>query len=144
MKEAGSKEEYRLKLWAFIAKKEVPRMAKLFSTSRHNTLMANKKVRELHKLGVPSMYIVSMICALFLRLKVALLCQREVKKVAIKSQKASKDVSSVQPRARRLMKEALVYWRRYEKVEREQRKRAEKEAMEQRKRDDEMREVCII
>ena len=76
--------------------------------------------------------------------KVALLCQREVKKAAIKSQKASKDVSSVQPRARRLMKEALVYWRRYEKVEREQRKRAEKEAMEQRKRDDEMREVCTI
>ena len=67
-----------------------------------------------------------------------------MKKAAIKSQKASKDVSSVQPRARRLMKEALVYWRRYEKVEREQRKRAEKEAMEQRKRDDEMREVCII
>ena len=73
-------------------------------------------------------------------LKVALLCQREVKKSAAKSQRTSKDVN-VQPRARRLMKEALVYWRRYEKVEREQRKRAEKEAMEQRKRDDEMREV---
>lgn len=47
----------------------------------------------------------------------------------------------MQPRARRLMKEALIYWRKYEKVEREQRKRAEKEALEQRKRDDEMREV---
>lgn len=70
-----------------------------------------------------------------------MLCQREVKKQAVKSQRASKDVNSVQPRARRLMKEALVYWRRYEKVEREQRKKAEKEAMEQRKRDDEMREV---
>ena len=74
-------------------------------------------------------------------IQVALLCQREVKKAAAKSQRASKEVSSVQPRARRLMKEALIYWRKYEKVEREQRKKAEKEAMEQRKRDDEMREV---
>lgn len=132
---AGSKEDYRQKLWAFIVKKEIPKMAKLFSTSRHNTLISNKKVSEdaERKHQDP-----------FFPPKVALLCQREVKKAAIKSQKASKDVSSVQPRARRLMKEALVYWRRYEKVEREQRKRAEKEAMEQRKRDDEMREVCTI
>ena len=62
----------------------------------------------------------------------------------MRSQRASKEVSSVQPRARRLMKEALIYWRKYEKVEREQRKRAEKEAMEQRKRDDEMREVSVL
>lgn len=63
--------------------------------------------------------------------------------MAVKSQRASKEVNSVQPRARRLMKEALIYWRKYEKVEREQRKKAEKEAMEQRKRDDDMREVCF-
>ncbi len=74
-------------------------------------------------------------------MQVALLCQREVKKYAVRSQRASKELNSVQPRARRLMKEALIYWRKYEKVEREQRKKAEKEAMEQRKRDDEMREV---
>lgn len=69
------------------------------------------------------------------------MCQREVKKVAAKSQRASKEVSSIQPRARRLMREALTYWKRYERVEKEQRKKAEKEAMEQRRRDDEMREV---
>ena len=65
-----------------------------------------------------------------------------MKKVAAKSQRASKEVSSVQPRAKRLMREALTYWRRYERVEKEQRRKAEKEAMEQRRRDDEMREVC--
>ena len=66
-----------------------------------------------------------------------------MKKVAAKSQRASKEVSSIQPRARRLMREALTYWKRYERVEKEQRKKAEKEAMEQRRRDDEMREVGV-
>jgi len=60
--------------------------------------------------------------------------------VALKSQRASKE-ANVQPRVRRLMREALIYWRRYEKVEREQRRKAEKEAVGQRKMDDEMREV---
>lgn len=58
----------------------------------------------------------------------------------MKSQRASKEVT-LQPRARRLMREALIYWRRYERVEKEQRKKAEREAVEQRKIDDEMREV---
>ena len=72
--------------------------------------------------------------------QVAQLCQREVKKLAQKSQRTSKEVS-VQPRARRLMREALMYWRRYERTEKEQRRKAEREAVEQRKIDDEMREV---
>lgn len=63
--------------------------------------------------------------------------------MAAKSQRASKEVSSIQPRARRLMREALTYWKRYERVEKEQRRKAEKEAMEQRRRDDEMREVVV-
>ena len=82
--------------------------------------------------------------------QVAQLCQREVKKLSQKSQRTSKEVS-VQPRARRLMREALMYWKRYEKTEKEQRRKAEREAVEQRKIDDEMREVikynmyvCII
>lgn len=60
--------------------------------------------------------------------------------MAQKSQRASKEVS-VQPRAKRLTREAIIYWRRYERVEKEQRKRAEKEALEQRKIGDEMKEV---
>lgn len=75
-----------------------------------------------------------------IHLQVAQLCQREVKKFAQKSQRTSKEVS-VQPRARRLMREALMYWRKYERTEKEQRRKAEKEAVEQRKIDDEMREV---
>lgn len=67
-----------------------------------------------------------------------------MKKIAAKSQRASKEVSSVQPRARRLMREALIYWRRYERVEREQRKKAEKEATEQNKLNQEMMEVWFV
>ena len=73
--------------------------------------------------------------------QVALYCQREVRRWATKSQKLSKESSSIQPRARRIMKEVLVHWRKYEKVEKEARKKAEKEAQEQQKLYDEMREV---
>ncbi len=42
------KEVYRQRLWAFIVKKEIPKMAKQFSTSRHNTLINNKKVGSVY------------------------------------------------------------------------------------------------
>ena len=73
-------------------------------------------------------------------------CQREVRRYSLKSQKLSKEASGIQPRARRIMKEVLVFWRKYEKVEKEARKRAEKEAQEQQKLYDEMREVsvCVV
>ena len=73
----------------------------------------------------------------------AVYCQREVRRWASKSQRQSKETSSVQPRARRIMKEVLGYWRKYEKVEKEARKKAEKEAQEQQKLYDEMREVTM-
>lgn len=38
------REQYREKLWAYIAKKEVPRIAKVFSQARHTILTNNKKV----------------------------------------------------------------------------------------------------
>lgn len=38
------KEDYRQRLWAFIVKKEIPKMAKQFSTSRHNAYITHKKV----------------------------------------------------------------------------------------------------
>ena len=37
--------EYQKKLWSYIAKKEVPRMAKVFSQARHTIITNNKKVR---------------------------------------------------------------------------------------------------
>lgn len=102
----------RRKLWAFIVKKEIPKVQRQKNTIKNNVLSVAKKI--------------------------ALLCQKEVRKKAIKSQKCSKDTVV---RARRLAKEMLVYWKKYEKVEREHRKRAEKEALEQRKVEDEMREA---
>ena len=38
------REEYRIKLWTYIVKKEIPRMAKLFSQTRHIAQSNNKKV----------------------------------------------------------------------------------------------------
>ena len=38
------REQYRVKLWAYIAKKEVPKMAKMFAQARHTMLINNKKV----------------------------------------------------------------------------------------------------
>lgn len=74
-------------------------------------------------------------------IQVAVYCQREVRRWAAKSQRQSKEVNSVQPRARKVTKEVISYWRKYEKVEKEARKKAEKEAQEQQKLYDEMREV---
>lgn len=73
--------------------------------------------------------------------QIALFCQREVRRWALKSQRLSKEVSIIVPRAKRVMREMLVYWKKHEKEEKEQRKKAEKEAVEQQKLVDEMREV---
>ena len=75
--------------------------------------------------------------------QIAMFCQREVRRWALKSQRLSKEVSTVVPRARRIMREMLVHWKKHEKVEKEQRRKAEKEAVEQQRLVDEMREVCV-
>lgn len=38
------RERYRQKLWTLIAKKEVPKVAKMFAMARHNVVTNNKKV----------------------------------------------------------------------------------------------------
>ena len=45
------REQYRTKLWTYIVKKEIPRMAKQFSQSRHITQANNKKVSPVHSTG---------------------------------------------------------------------------------------------
>ncbi|XP_065185585.1 chromatin-remodeling ATPase INO80-like [Sycon ciliatum] len=102
----------RQRVWSIVAKKDVPRMQRQFSTA-FNTIQGNCR-------------------------KIAQLCQKEVRKEWQVSQKASKETI---PRARRLTKEMLIFWKRFDKVEREHRRRAEKEAMEQRKQDEELREA---
>ena len=42
--EGVNKIETRQKLWSFIAKKEIPKMAKQFHTARHNIITNNRKV----------------------------------------------------------------------------------------------------
>ena len=40
------RERHRLKVWSLIAKKEVPKMAKMFAMARHNVVTNNKKVGQ--------------------------------------------------------------------------------------------------
>ncbi|XP_048586303.1 chromatin-remodeling ATPase INO80 isoform X2 [Nematostella vectensis] len=102
----------RRKLWALICRKEIPRTQRQKSSARNNTLSNAKKLAQL--------------------------CQKERRREAQRSQKIAQQTV---PRARRLVREMMVYWKKYEKVEKEHRKRVEKEAMEQRKLDDELREA---
>ncbi|XP_028398663.1 chromatin-remodeling ATPase INO80-like [Dendronephthya gigantea] len=102
----------RRKIWAYIARKEIPRTQRQKNTARNTSLQNAKKLAQL--------------------------CQKEMKREALRSQKVG---AQTVPRARRLAKEMLVYWKKYEKVEKEHRKKAEKEAIEQRKIDFEMNEA---
>ncbi|KAJ1679808.1 putative DNA helicase ino80 [Spiromyces aspiralis] len=82
--------------------------------------------------------------------KVAQLCQRELRRVPGKTSarfttstttgvvKPSKELMN---RARRTMREMLVFWKRHEREEREARKRAEKEAAERQRQEEEAREA---
>ncbi|CAL1282320.1 unnamed protein product [Larinioides sclopetarius] len=102
----------RRRLWIAIGKKEIGRAQKQMVAAHKETLTVAKKL--------------------------ALACQREVRKSTLGSQKLVKDIPA---RARRLTKEMMLYWKRYEKVEKEHRKRAEKEAQEQLRLDIELREA---
>ena len=44
MKTPQEREAYREKLWSFIIKKEIPKMAKQFSMARHTAIINCKKV----------------------------------------------------------------------------------------------------
>lgn len=70
--------------------------------------------------------------------KVAQLCQREIRKVAARSVKTSKEIHA---RARKVNREMLLFWKRNEREERELRKKAEKEAIEKLRVEEEMREA---
>jgi len=71
--------------------------------------------------------------------KIAQLCRREVKRVEKNS--VLRKTKEVPLRAKRAMKEVLVFWKKNEKEERELRKKAEKEAAEQRKAEEDLREA---
>ncbi|KAK9451476.1 SNF2 family N-terminal domain-containing protein [Limtongia smithiae] len=55
--------------------------------------------------------------------------------------RTNKNVKDLQAKARRAMREMLVYWKRNEREERDSRRKAEKEAMDRAKKDEEQREA---
>ncbi|KAI8137707.1 SNF2 family N-terminal domain-containing protein [Fennellomyces sp. T-0311] len=105
-------EEARQAVWLDIARKHIPRMARILSRVQA-TRAGNCK-------------------------KVAQYCQKEVRRSATKGGRINKDV---QTRAKRAMKEMLVFWKKNEKEERELRKKAEKEALERLRLEEERREA---
>ncbi|KAI8368263.1 SNF2 family N-terminal domain-containing protein [Radiomyces spectabilis] len=105
-------EEERRKIWLAIARKDIPRMAKIL-TRVQATRAGNCK-------------------------KVAQYCQKEAKRAATKGGRLNRDV---QLKAKRAMKEMLIFWKKNEKEERELRKKAEKEALDRLKQEEERREA---
>jgi DNA helicase INO80 len=70
--------------------------------------------------------------------RVSSVAQREARRGLQRNTRTTKDV---QLRARKVMREMLVFWKRNEKEEKELRRRAEKEALDRAKKEEEMREA---
>lgn len=100
------------KIWSSIARKDVPKVYRIAQAG-----MSNKAAYWRRLSGVVA---------------------REARRGASRGNKTVKDQ---QMRARKIMREMLVFWRRNEKEERELRKKAEKEALEKAKKEEEMREA---
>lgn len=104
-------EENSRQVWLQIARKDIPRVSKIQQAASQSRLMYAKRLSAL--------------------------VSREGRRIIVRT-KASKEV---QIKAKRLMRELLVYYRGNEKRERETKRKADKEAVERAKKDDEMREV---
>ncbi|KDQ19928.1 hypothetical protein BOTBODRAFT_101773 [Botryobasidium botryosum FD-172 SS1] len=105
-------EEAQRKVWLNIAKKDIPRVYK-YTSAGYQAKMAHHR-------------------------KLSTLILLQSKKVATRTNKSGKDV---QVKAKRLMREMLVFWRKNDKEERDIRKKAEKEAMDKAKHEEEKREA---
>lgn len=105
-------EEERNRLWRLIARKEIPKVARILVQSSQARLSNARRI--------------------------AGLCARETRKLASRTSRlTSKDAAT---RARKALREMLSFWKRNEREERELRKRAEKEAAERRRLEEEERE----
>ncbi|CDH53326.1 snf2 family helicase atpase [Lichtheimia corymbifera JMRC:FSU:9682] len=105
-------DDERQRIWLNIARKDIPRMARILSRVQA-TRAGNCK-------------------------KIAQYCQKEAKRAAAKGNRSQKDI---QLRSKRATKEMLAFWKKNEKEERELRKKAEKEALERLKQEEERREA---
>ncbi|OZJ04308.1 hypothetical protein BZG36_03164 [Bifiguratus adelaidae] len=104
-------EESRRQIWLNIARNDIPKMSKILQRVQA-TRVGNCK-------------------------KIAQFAQREVRRAAAKQRSTTKDA---QTRARRAMREMMLFWKKNEKEERELRKKAEKEAMEKARVEEELQE----
>jgi len=104
-------EEGRRQIWLSIARKDIPRVSKTQQAASLSRTVYSKRLSAL--------------------------VSREARRIIART-KASKEV---QIRAKRIMRELLVYYRSNEKRERETKRKADKEAIDRAKKDDEMREV---
>lgn len=100
------------RVWTTIAKRDIPKVYRTVVASA-----ANK--------------------ALYWR-RLSSVVQREARRGAARNNKSTKDI---QLRARKVMRELLLYWKRNEREERDLRKKAEKEALEKARKEEEMREA---
>ncbi|PWN54420.1 hypothetical protein IE53DRAFT_116636 [Violaceomyces palustris] len=105
-------EDAHRRLWTSIAKRDIPKVYRTVQASASNKAMYWRRLSAV--------------------------IQREAKRGAARNNKTVKDV---QLRARKVMREMLVFWKKNEKEERELRKKAEKEALDKAKKEEEMREA---
>ncbi|PWN45696.1 hypothetical protein IE81DRAFT_344592 [Ceraceosorus guamensis] len=104
--------EAHRKIWTQIAKREIPKVYKLVQASSTNKSTYWRRISAV--------------------------VQREAKRGSTRNTRTTKDL---QLRARKVMREMLVFWKRNEKEEKELRRKADKEAMEKAKKEEELREA---
>ncbi|KOS13902.1 ino80-atpase with chromatin remodeling and helicase activity [Malassezia pachydermatis] len=100
------------RVWTLIAKRDIPKVYRTVVASATNKAMYWRRL--------------------------SMVVQREARRGAARNNKSTKDI---QLRARKVMRELLLYWKRNEREERDLRKKAEKEALEKAKKEEEMREA---
>ncbi|CAB16246.2 Chromatin-remodeling ATPase INO80 [Schizosaccharomyces pombe] len=94
-----------------IARKEIPRVYKIIQQNQYNRSTNARKTSQL--------------------------CGREARRWQFRTIKNNKDM---QTKAKRAMRETMVFWKRNERVERDLRKKAEREALDRAKKEEELRE----
>ncbi|GAA5878567.1 hypothetical protein JCM1840_007453 [Sporobolomyces johnsonii] len=104
-------EELERKVWTQIAKKDIPKVVKVAQQSASSRQFFSKRLSTI------------------------------VSREARRAQTRTKGVKDVQTRAKKVMRELMMFMKGNEKRERESRKKAEKEALEKAKKEEEVREA---
>ncbi|KAK9321105.1 SNF2 family N-terminal domain-containing protein [Lipomyces orientalis] len=99
-------------IWRDIARKDIPKVARIVSSS---VTIKQTNARKTAQLAV-----------------------KEARRWQFRT---NKNVKDLQAKARRAMREMLVYWKRNEREERDSRRKAEKEALDRAKKEEEQREA---